>query len=158
MTTNNAPWLDSEWIEHTARLLDSWEHWLDQPLITRSSPEQDAESLFQAPFVVVAHGTEVDPLLNYGNQAALELWDMTLDKFLGTPSRHTAEPVHRSERAELLMRTQRDGYIDDYSGIRISSTGKRFRIHQAVVWNMLDTSGQRIGQAATFSEWTMLDD
>ena len=81
MTTNNAPWLDSEWIEHTARLLDSWEHWLDQPLITRSSPEQDAESLFQAPFVVVAHGTEVDPLLNYGNQAALELWDMTLDKF-----------------------------------------------------------------------------
>jgi len=34
-----------------------------------------AEKVFEAPFVVVSHGTEVDPVLNYGNRAAtLALW------------------------------------------------------------------------------------
>ena len=108
--------------------------------------------------MVVSHGTETDPLLNYGNRTALELWEMTLHEFLGTPSRQTAEPVHRDEREELLRRTREFGYIDDYSGIRISATGKRFRIHRATVWNVVNSESQRVGQAAAFSQWTHLPD
>ena len=65
--------------------------------------------------------------------------------------------MHRDERAEMLATTQRQGYIDNYAGIRISSTGKRFKIDQALVWNLIDDYGNPVGQAATFSDWTWLD-
>jgi hypothetical protein len=88
--------------------------------------------------------------------AALGLWEMPIETLLKTPSRLTAEPVHRDERARLLERTSRDGYVDDYRGIRISSTGRRFEIDRATVWNLVDATGQRVGQAATFSDWRFL--
>ena len=82
---------------------------------------------------------------------------MTPEELRRTPSRLTAEPMHRDERARLLDRTRRDGYVDDYAGIRVSKTGKRFRIEQAIVWNLTDTAGVPRGQAATFASWTPLD-
>jgi hypothetical protein len=143
---------------HVQLLLDSFARLLGRELISRQgSAEAQAERLFQAPFVVVSHGTETDPILNYGNAAALALWEMDLATLTRTPSRLTAEPVHRDERARLLERTRRDGYVDDYAGIRISSTGRRFRIEQAIVWNLVDAAGIHRGQAATFDRWTPLD-
>uniref|UniRef100_A0A7C2K1W2 MEKHLA domain-containing protein n=1 Tax=Schlesneria paludicola TaxID=360056 RepID=A0A7C2K1W2_9PLAN len=152
-----APWNEARGIEHARMLLDSYRHWLGRELLPRSGiPERDAVALFFAPFVVVSHGVETDPILNYGNRAALTLWEMEIPQLLQTPSRLTAEPVHRDERARLLARTTRDGYVDDYQGVRISATGKRFRIERAIVWNLIDPAGQYAGQAATFSEWTWL--
>ena len=58
----------------------------------------------------------------------------------------------------FLERTTRDGFVDDYHGIRIASTGRRFLIEQAVVWNLVDDAGDRLGQAATFSDWVFLDE
>jgi hypothetical protein len=55
-----------------------------------------------------------------------------------------------------LERVTRDGYIADYSGVRIASSGRRFRIHQATVWNLLTPSGAACGQAALFDSWTFL--
>ncbi len=145
------------WIERTGRMLDSYRHWLGQELIERTGdPLGDSRRLFEAAFVVVAHGEEADPILNYANRAALELWETDLDTLLAMPSRLTAEPVHREERARLLERTARHGYVDDYQGIRIASSGRRFRIERATVWNVLDQSGHKIGQAATFSAWQIL--
>jgi hypothetical protein len=54
----------------------------------------------------------------------------------------------------LLERVTRDGFIADYSGIRIAASGRRFRIERAVVWNLIDADGTRHGQAATFDCWT----
>ncbi|MCE2725729.1 MAG: MEKHLA domain-containing protein [Planctomycetaceae bacterium] len=143
---------------HVQLLLDSFARLLGRELISRQgSAEVQAERLFQAPFIVVSHGTEADPILNYGNAAALALWEMDLATLTRTPSRLTAEPVHRDERARLLERTRRDGYVDDYAGIRISSTGRRFQIEQAIVWNLVDAAGIHRGQAATFDRWTPLD-
>ena len=143
---------------HVQLLLDSFARLLGRELISRQgSAEAQAERLFQAPFVVVSHGTEADPILNYGNAAALALWEMDHATLTRTPSRLTAEPVHRDERARLLERTRRDGYVDDYAGIRISRTGRRFRIEQAIVWNLVDAAGIHRGQAATFDRWTPLD-
>jgi hypothetical protein len=145
-------------VAHVQLLLDSFARLLGRELMSRDgSLEEQAERLFHAPFVVVSHGTEADPILNYGNAAALALWQMDFATLTRTPSRLTAEPVHRDERARLLERTLRDGYVDDYAGIRISSTGKRFRIEQAVVWNLVDAAGIRHGQAATFDRWTPLE-
>ena len=153
------PWERYDWIGHSQLLLNSYQRWLGVKLIDRGdSIEEQAQRLFEAPFVVVSHGTQTDPILNYGNQAALDLWDMDIDTLLETPSRLTAEPVHRDERALLLERTTRDGYVDDYRGIRIARSGRRFLIERAIVWNLVDACGQRAGQAATFSEWTWLNE
>jgi hypothetical protein len=131
---------------HVQLLLDSFARLLGRDLISRAgSVEEQAERLFRAPFV------------NYGNAAALALWEMDFATLTQTPSRLTAEPVHRDERARLLERTRRDGYVDDYAGIRISSTGRRFRIEQAVVWNLVDAAGVHRGQGATFDHWTPLE-
>lgn len=114
-----------------------------------------ARILYQAPFVIVSHGTGKDPILNYGNQAALQLWEMTWEEFIQTPSRLTAEPVNREERATMLERARRLGYVDDYRGVRISKSGRRFLVEHAVVWTVLDREDP-VGQAATFSQWTYL--
>jgi len=157
LTMSDTPWTDSQRIAQSLLLLDSFQYLLKRDLISREgTPEQQAQRLFEAPIVVVSHGTQADPILNYGNRTALNLWEMDLAAFLQTPSRYTAEPVHRDERARLLERTTRDGYVDDYSGIRISRTGRRFRIDQAIVWNLTDAEGKPAGQGATFSHWTEL--
>ena len=137
--------------------LDSFRRLLGRDLIDPSGTDDERlQRLFEAPFVMVAHGTEPDPILCYGNRTALELWKVTPDGLRRMPSRLTAEPMHRDERARLLERTTRDGYVDDYRGIRISSDGQRFEIDQAIVWNVMD--GERhIGQAATFDRWRMLN-
>jgi len=56
----------------------------------------------------------------------------------------------------LLERVNRRGFIDDYSGIRISATGRRFRIQRATVWNVIDTHGAPAGQAVMFRDWKYL--
>lgn len=143
-----------EWSPRSLWILESYRRWLGRDLIDRNgTDEEQARRLFETPFPVLAHGTQADPILMYANRATLELWEMTLEELLRTPSRLTAEPVHRDERARLLERVGRDGYIDDYSGVRISSTGRRFFIEQATVWNLVDAEGSPVGQAASFSEW-----
>lgn len=112
-----------------------------------------ARDLFEAPFAVLSHGLEPDPVLNYGNRVALGLWEMTWDEFTTTPSRLTAEAPDREQRALLLAEVEAHGFISDYSGVRISRTGARFFIQKATVWNLLDASGARCGQAATFEKW-----
>jgi hypothetical protein len=115
-----------------------------------------AKNVFAAPLVLVSHGTEADPVLNYGNAAALSLWEMSWAELTRTPSRLTAEAPNREERARLLAAVAAHGFIDDYSGIRISKTGRRFRIAQATVWNLIDERGAYAGQAAMFSHWEFL--
>ena len=124
-------------------------------------PTDDASQMVKlvndAPFVIVSHGLEEDPILNYGNRCALALFAMSRDEFTRTPSRYTAEAPNREERERLLKNVTAKGYIDDYSGVRVSSEGKRFRITQAIVWNVSDDEGKKIGQAATFSNWVHLE-
>lgn len=148
---------DPATVAHVQLLLDSFARLLGRELVAREgTPVEQAERLVRAPFVVVSHGTEADPVLNFGNAAALALWEMAWDELTRTPSRLTAEPVHRDERARLLARTRAHGFVDDYSGVRISKTGRRFRIERAIVWNLTDAGGDHAGQAATFDHWTPL--
>lgn len=152
------PWQDHGWPDHLQILLDSYHHLLGKQLVPRSgSQDEDAKRVFEAPFVVVSHTAASDPILNFGNQTALGLWEIDIETLLQTPSRMTAEPMHRDERALLLERTTRDGYVDDYQGIRIATTGRRFQIEQAIVWNLHNAAGTYVGQAATFDHWTFLD-
>jgi hypothetical protein len=151
------PWQTDWIIAHSQTLARSFKHFTGQDLLAGHFSETElAQKIFESPFVVVSHGTETDPILNYGNQAALALWEMTWEEFTRTPSRLTAETPKQEERARLLEAVTRRGFIDHYSGVRISKSGRRFEISRATVWNLVSGMGQPCGQAATFSEWRFI--
>ena len=146
-------------IQHTSCLLTSHLTLTGRPLLGRLPNETEAAlaaRLYAAPFVVLAHGTEPDPLFNYANLAAQALFERDWDEFIGLPSRLSAEAPVRSERERLLARVTTHGFINDYSGVRVSKSGHRFRIRRATVWNVSDDTGTRLGQAAAFSDWEPL--
>jgi hypothetical protein len=116
-----------------------------------------AQTLFEAPFVLLSHGTESDPILNYGNRMALTLWETDWEQFTRMPSRLTAEPLAREERAHVLTDVARRGYTNSYQGVRISTAGRRFLIERAVVWTIVDAHEGYRGQAAMFEKWTYLE-
>ena len=141
-------------VEHGALLLRTYWQRTGRHLIEPSDDlELDAQRLFEAPFVVLSGGAEAEQILNYANMTALGLWEMDWETLTQTPSRETAEPVHQARRAEFLRQVKATGFVDDYSGIRISRTGRRFQIKKATVWNVTDDDGLYLGQAATFSAW-----
>lgn len=153
----NNTWQNPSVIAQTQLIARSLKHWTGRDLLPGDfSPAELAEKIFHAPFVLVSHGIEADPVLNYGNQSALTLWEMSWAELTRTPSRFTAEVPNREERARLLAAVTARGFIDDYSGIRISKSGRRFRIAQATVWNLLDEDKKYAGQAAMFSQWEFL--
>jgi hypothetical protein len=144
--------------DHVDLLQRSLRHWTGRDLATGDPrPAEAARQIYDAPFVVLSHGGHPDPVLTYGNRAAQELFELSWEELTRMPSRLTAEAPVRRERERLLARVSANGYIDDYSGVRVSRTGRRFRIERAIVWNLIDTDGRRCGQAATFAAWRYLE-
>lgn len=141
--------------EHVHCLLESYYQLLGRPLL--ANREQQAKQLFYAPFAVVSHGTESDPIFNYANQKALELFEYSWQEFTQLPSRLSAEPVNRYQRAQLLDQVSNKGFIDHYQGVRISKTGRRFIIKNAVVWNLTLKDQVNRGQAAFFEHWQYIN-
>ena len=138
---------------HALLLVESYARLLARELVAPGPPAERARALYEASFVVVSHDTALDPVFNYANLAAQRLFEMDWDAFVQVPSRLSAGPVHRDERARLLEEVARNGYIDNYAGIRVAKNGRQFRIEHAVVWNLTDAQGRYAGQAAAFSEW-----
>jgi len=144
-------------VEHVVDIRNSYRQLLLKELIPDSqSDEQFARQLFYAPFALVSHDTVSDPVFNYANLKALELFELSWEDFTHLPSRLSAEPVNQVERKRLLAEVTEKGYIDHYEGVRISSTGKRFLIKNAVVWNLIDKNKRYKGQAACFEQWMFL--
>ncbi len=152
------PWKSPEVVCHTQWLLNSFRHWFGRDLLPDQSaaPETAAHQLFFATFAMLSHGTEPDPVLNYGNQTALNLWEMEWPDFTQMPSRLTAELDLREGRSQLLAAAAQQGYLMGYEGVRISETGQRFLIKQATIWRVFDVKGHVCGQAATFEHWKPL--
>src|SRR5208283_5920162 len=99
----NSIWKTDFVVAHTACLARSLKHWTGRELLPGvSDPVELAQKVFEAPFVLVSHGTEADPILNYGNRLALALWEMSWEELTRTPSHLTAEMPNREERARLL--------------------------------------------------------
>lgn len=143
--------------KHAELLISSYHRWTGKDLVKQEQPDNDIyRALYRAPYCIVSHNTADDPIFNYGNQAALNLFEMSWSEFTNMASRKSAEPVNRAERKLLMDRVSRYGFIDDYRGVRISSTGKRFTIENATVWNIVDEKGKYYGQAAVFYKWSEL--
>ncbi|ADL54233.1 MEKHLA domain-containing protein [Gallionella capsiferriformans] len=125
-------------------ILDSYQRLTGKILLA------DTQSMWHAPFAIVAHDTASDPVFFYGNKLALQQFEMSFEEFVKLPSRLSAEPLAQEARAKLLHKVSLQGYIDDYCGMRISGKNTRFMIRNATVWNLIDEAGLCHGQAATF--------
>ena len=134
-------------------LLDSHRALLKRDLLALPAIEI-GRALYEAPMVVLAHDTAADPVFFYGNLAAQHLFELDWNELVQLPSRFSAEPVARDERQRLLDLVSSQGFIDNYSGVRIAKSGRRFLIKQATVWNLIGNDGQVVGQAAAFDYWT----
>ena len=158
----SSPWQQETVIYRTQLILSSFEHWLGHSLFehfgitdVKIDPREASKQLFEADFIVASHGTQSDPIFNYGNQKALDVWELTWDEFMQTPSRKTAEAIEQQERDRLLAQTTTKGFCY-YSVIRITSTGKRFKIDDGIVWNVIHPEQNYQGQAACFSDFYFL--
>jgi hypothetical protein len=122
-----------------------------KPLATDA---QDAKWLYcNAPFALLAHNAEADPIFVYANKTAQRCFEYSWDEFITIPSRLSAEAPRREERQRLLDAVARDGFVSNYRGVRISKSGRRFWIDGGIVWELNDASGKRCGQAALFTSW-----
>lgn len=121
------------------------------------SDTEAARWIFEAPCIVASHDTAADPVFNYANRAALDLFEMTWTEFTTLPSRKSAELPDRAERARLLAEVTAKGFIHDYSGLRIAKSGRRFRIANATVWNLAVDDGTPRGQAVMFDQWRYVE-
>jgi hypothetical protein len=104
----------------------------------------------EAPFVVVAHNTEPDPRFVYANEAAQRCFEYSWDEFTTLRSRFSAEVADQADRQQLLDAVTRNGFMSGYRGMRVARSGRRFWIHNGVVWQLVDANGMLRGQAATF--------
>jgi hypothetical protein len=158
MMKNNVPCSENNYVgQHAELILSSFFRVTGKNLVDPELSDNDRyRNLYEAGFCVVSHNTDSDPVFNYGNKTALELFEMDWDDFTKLPSRQSAEQQVREERERLLSQVAEKGFIDDYKGVRISSTGKRFLVENAIVWNLIDEKGDYRGQAAVLYEWSEL--
>lgn len=140
--------------EHIRLLLDSYQKLLGQPLMNLA--DDYGKQAYDADFALVSHNTDANPLFNYANRTAQELFERPWDELIGLSSRYSVEPANIEAREQLLAEVNSNGYIKNYSGVRIAKSGKRFRINNATVWNIYDRNGEYRGQAASFSDWEIL--
>ena len=158
--SSEPPWLSAEALASAARILAGHQRAFGRPLLAGlhvdASGRQRGQELFAASTIVLAHDGGADPRLIYANGAALQLWRRSWAEMVGMPSRLTAEPEQRADRALALARARRQEALSGYGGIRVDREGRRSRIEAARLWTLRDEQGVDCGQAASFSNWWWL--
>jgi hypothetical protein len=157
MEPNNPPCEANSYCQSLVQLLcDSYQRLLHRPLIEVQDPRNLGRGVFVADFALLAHSADADPLFNYANQTALQLFEFGWQELIGLPSRQSAEAGNQQAREQALAKVAEQGYIEHYNAVRISKTGRRFRIEDVVIWNVYADDGVYHGQAACFTKWSYL--
>lgn len=104
----------------------------------------------ESPYGLVFHNNDDDPLFIYGNERALSCFKYSREIFYGMPSRFSASAVDREARQALLKSVTTSGIAWGYNGYRVDRHGHPFMIYDGVVWEVLNDTGKRLGQAALF--------
>ncbi|CAM9451613.1 unnamed protein product [Ectocarpus sp. 6 AP-2014] len=140
-------------------MLDSFEDTFGRGIIDgldreKLSPEEQEGEIDRSDVPIVSHDflrNAEDPIFIYGNAASLKTFGYTWEEFTTLPSRKSCEENLRGEREELLTIVREvDENVpppQNYAGVRVTKTGESFRM-SAAVWNVKDTEGRLVGQAA----------
>lgn len=141
-------------VEHVDHLCASYSRLLGRSLIdTRLSGATRAQAVFNADFALLSSGLETDPLFNYANRTALDLFELDWQRLLTIPARESAEADKQAKREQLMQQVRTQGFIEGYTGVRVAASGRRFMIECATVWNVVDADDRYFGQAAMFRNW-----
>eukprot|EP00850_Spirogloea_muscicola_P004368 SM000018S03733 [mRNA] locus=s18:1117822:1119242:- [translate_table: standard] len=154
-----APYAQGDVIMHSLGLIDSYFRATERQLFAEPIElSQAARALWDAPFVVVSHGTEDDPIFNYGNRAALDLFGLDWPAFTSLPSRKSAgdDAANIADRQQWLDAAQKAA-VNLAGQRRFSSTGREFEIKEGTYWTLTTLDGEVFGQAAVFKEWEYVD-
>lgn len=150
------PRAENQFLNAHALLMNrSFQRLLGYPLLNIDDNKL-AEALFYAPFALLSHNTDDEPLFNYANAKGLALFELDWQQLIQLPSRSSAETINQAERDKLLAQVSMQGFIKNYQGIRLNSSGKRFLIQNTIIWNIHDEQGCYQGQAACFDKWSFL--
>jgi len=137
--------------EFFALLTRSYARLVETPLVPEGC--DPAWLYHEAPYAVVAHNTDPDPRFIYANKTAQSCFEYPWHEFIQLRSRFSAEEPNRFERQRLLESVSQKGFVTGYSGLRITQSGRRFRIEGGVVWQLMNEIGISFGQAAVFHSW-----
>ena len=148
-----APWLSPQLLGLTALLLESHQRLFQRPLVRSTGIRLAAQELFVLDQVVLCHDGSEDPRFLYANRAALQLFSRNWEQMVGMPSRLSASANQRLSRREQLELASRQDKLENYSGVRVNSQGRRFQIRGARIWSLIDQERHYSGQAACFSQW-----
>lgn len=105
--------------------------------------------------VILCHDGADDPHFIFANNAAAVAWRMGVEHLVGMPSRLSAPPEMRVERAQALAQAAMEGVLLGYSGERVAADGSRFMIIDATLWTV-DLPEGGFGQAVRFDTWQAL--
>jgi PAS domain S-box-containing protein len=107
-----------------------------------------------APFGLLAHGTDPDPKFFYANRTAQRCFGYPWEEFTGMPSRLSASSHRQEDRDGFVRSVNEHGFADGYNGLRRTKSGEEFWIKDVTMWDLVDPAGNRRGQAAVFRDWS----
>ena len=138
--------------EHVSMMLKNLKRWTAYDLIEEYgfSADKLGEEIFNADFYILSHNNAIDPILTYGNNRVLQLWEISWEELTQMHSRDTAKPVEQIDRQALMDRVKEYNYVSGYEGIRVSKKGMEFKILDVTIWNLFSDNDDPYGQAAWF--------
>lgn len=154
-SANNPPDVSNSYHQnHVSILLDNLKRWtgLDLAGDCNIPVGKLGKRVYEADFYLLSHDETAEAILNYANKKALDLWEMTWEELTSAPARNTAKPDDRGKRDEVMHRVNEKNFIEGYSGIRVSKSGREFLIKNVTIWNVFSEDGKPYGRAAWFRE------
>ena len=113
-----------------------------------TTPQQVHES---SRFAVLSHGNQTDPIYNYVNAAGFRVFRWPAEVYYRLPSRKSApEGSARQQRAKVIDDTVASDitYIDE--AVRVRYPNATVTLRDAILWNVYDDAGYRVGQTVLF--------
>lgn len=110
-------------------------------------------------FGILSHGTQTDPIYNYGNKASLILFDQTVDNLCKTASRYSTVESLMEDREQLIQQINDSGYGTISNAVRRTlGEEKLFVIETIWIWHVYHPDdGRRIGLAALYDRAKVQD-
>ena len=103
-------------------------------------------------FAILSHGNQSDPVYNYVNAAGFRVFQWPAALYHRLPSRFSApDGADRQRRAVVIQSaTQASNitYIDE--AVRVRYPNATVTLKDAVLWNVYDNDGVRVGQTVLF--------
>lgn len=102
-------------------------------------------------YAVLSHDTAGDPVYNYGNRAAVEVFKWPEDEFYQLPSRYSApDGTIRNSRSTDIQDAIDSDLKTIALAIRQTKHGELFQLTDVMLWNVYDDDGHRVGQTAIY--------